>query len=57
MLDGVENAGLTLVCIGNTGSGKSTFMNALFSGADFENGPFSYDCRGQACTDESTHVE
>ena len=53
----LEKDPITLVCIGNTGSGKSTFMNTLFEGENCENGPFNYHCKGQACTSESSHVE
>ena len=41
-----STADVTIACIGNTGSGKSTIMNAIFKGPDFENGPFKYDSRG-----------
>lgn len=48
---------LTLCCIGNTGSGKSTFMNAVFQGKDFDTGPFKHDYRGQACTSQTSSHE
>ena len=43
---GEASPDITLACIGNTGSGKSTIMNAIFMGGDFENGPFKSDFGG-----------
>ena len=52
-----EGDPITVCCIGTTGSGKSTIMNAIFHGANFENGPFKHDFRGQACTNQTSFHE
>ena len=41
-----EDDALTICCIGNTGSGKSTIMNAIQHGAAFEKGSFKHDFKG-----------